>query len=712
MRLGLLLGVFLPAFVVAQEASESAVPDTFTPAQLQSYFAQGPLAEARRAYVRGQYRQVEELLGRNESPPARFLKAMSLVRRGLHADAGRALTLLAADWPDLRDRLSFEAGKALARARLWPEARQALATVDDDSLVFARARFELERVLLTQRDTPAAIEALTPLVMGDYGTATLFERSQAALEVARLERQRGKPERAKEVLMQAWASMPTSVAARTAARTYDMRRAPAAIRLQRAESLLSDHRNREALAMLSSIKEPEVVCQMMVLQGIALRKERRHTEAIATLTQGLAHCDAAHRLRPVALYTLVSSQLIIEPNRAVDTAGVLADEHPTHPLHDDALMAVARYLSANDREREALAVLTRIAEQAPDGDQLADALFLRFWLVRESEAPAKALAVLDELERLPDGKYLGDPLRRARYWRGRTFEDMGRTLEASALFAGLASESIGSYYGLLARSRLSPEQRVVPQASVDADFAIEAPGLRGQRHFRAGVALMRLQEPGGPAELFAIDRAALDEASLRLLFHVYATNGFDSYAGVVARAYLRRGFSAQASAQRLYQTAYPLEFRELISRHSKRAGVDPELMQALIREESGFQPGARSSTGALGLAQLMPATAFRVGRSLNTWVSRRALLQPGANVRLGSAYLGWLHRHFKGNRFHAIASYNAGENRVARWVKEFGEGPTDEWVEQIPIDETREYVKKVLGSYAAYETLTSRPKGR
>jgi soluble lytic murein transglycosylase len=705
----------------AQEMPLKVLPaddEAFTPAQLESFFSNGVLAEARHAYVMGRYRRVQELLEADETLPARFLKAMSLVRSGLHAEAGQAMARLADDWGDLRDRFSFEAGKAFARARWTDEARRQFEAVDANSLSFAHARFELSTLRLAQRDVEGAIEALNPLVEGSHGTATVEERSKAVLEVAGLERRRGNAPRAQTLLLRAWATMPNSQAAAVAARTYEVRRAAAPIRLQRAESLLADHRNREALSMLATLpasKSPELTCQVAFLRAMALRKERRHVEVVSTLATVVDQCDINDRLRPLALYSLGYSQHIVDPAGSVATYVRLADEHPGHPLQDDAIMAAARLLSSRAEHTEALKLLTRISTQYPDGDQIADALFLRFWLLRERGQPENALLVLDELDRLPDGKYPGDPLRRARYWRGRTLEELGRDAESKAVLSQLASESIGSYYGFLARSRLSPGEWEAPvEAEVDdgSRFSVKAPELLAQRHFRAGVALMRLQERGGAGELFALNRNTLDEPSMRLLFHVYDFTRNEAHAGVVARAYLRRGFSARAgsSARRLYQAAYPLEFRDLIDRHSKKAGVDPDLMQALVREESGFQPKARSSTGALGLAQLMPATAWQVGRSLRlNSVSRRALLQPGSNLRLGSAYLGTLQRQFKGNHFHAVASYNAGPTRVNRWLKDFGDADSDEWVEQIPIDETREYVKKVLGSYSAYDTLTAPP---
>jgi soluble lytic murein transglycosylase len=133
--------------------------------------------------------------------------------------------------------------------------------------------------------------------------------------------------------------------------------------------------------------------------------------------------------------------------------------------------------------------------------------------------------------------------------------------------------------------------------------------------------------------------------------------------------------------------------------------VDPDLLQGLIREESRFNPRARSSTGALGLTQLMPATAREVAARLKISVNEQVLLQPADNIRVGAAYLGQLLNHFDGNKAFAVAAYNAGPSAVERWQKALPQAELDEWVEHIAFEETREYVKRVLGSYSAYKLL-------
>jgi soluble lytic murein transglycosylase len=146
---------------------------------------------------------------------------------------------------------------------------------------------------------------------------------------------------------------------------------------------------------------------------------------------------------------------------------------------------------------------------------------------------------------------------------------------------------------------------------------------------------------------------------------------------------------------------YPDAVREATA----RGDVDPGLVYSLMREESSFRPDVVSIAGARGLLQLMPDTAERVARALPLpGFTSDALFDPRTNVRLGADYLASLLRQFSGRTSAAVGSYNAGPHVVVRWLPEGG-GEDDEWVEEIPYEETRAYVKRVLRSAEAYRVL-------
>lgn len=147
---------------------------------------------------------------------------------------------------------------------------------------------------------------------------------------------------------------------------------------------------------------------------------------------------------------------------------------------------------------------------------------------------------------------------------------------------------------------------------------------------------------------------------------------------------------------------YPLAFRDDVQEAARRNGVDPLLVVSVIREESRFDPDAVSVAGAVGLMQLMPATGEKLGKALHIDMgSPAALSNPKNNVLAGALYLAQLLTAFASAPA-ALAAYNAGEEIVSEWLTKESYRSADEFIEDIPYDETRNYVKRVLSTYMEY----------
>jgi len=142
---------------------------------------------------------------------------------------------------------------------------------------------------------------------------------------------------------------------------------------------------------------------------------------------------------------------------------------------------------------------------------------------------------------------------------------------------------------------------------------------------------------------------------------------------------------------------FPLAWRQELQQTALEHKLHPSWVFAIARQESAFRQDARSSVGALGLMQLMPATARETARRFGIGLKNdQEILLVRTNVALGSAYLTQLQAQFNGNRVLTFAAYNAGPSRVRRWLQDAGHLPWDIWVESIPFDETRQYVQNVL----------------
>ena len=143
---------------------------------------------------------------------------------------------------------------------------------------------------------------------------------------------------------------------------------------------------------------------------------------------------------------------------------------------------------------------------------------------------------------------------------------------------------------------------------------------------------------------------------------------------------------------------------------ARRVGLDPFFVAAVIREESSYDARARSWVGAVGLMQLMPDTARLLADEAGVGLGDPAALwEPPVNIALGATYLAQLRTRF-GDPLLATASYNAGPHRVQRWLTERRTGDLEEFVDLIPFDETRAFVKRVYSSWQQYRRLYGAPE--
>ncbi len=151
-------------------------------------------------------------------------------------------------------------------------------------------------------------------------------------------------------------------------------------------------------------------------------------------------------------------------------------------------------------------------------------------------------------------------------------------------------------------------------------------------------------------------------------------------------------------------TIFPLEYWDLIKKYSAQHKLDPYLIAALMAQESTFVRDIKSHAGAYGLMQLMPSTGRQYARKMKLRYSLRLLTTADTNVRIGTAYFADKIREF--GRMHlALASYNAGETPVRRWMREKPGLPQDEFIDDIPYPETQQYVKRLLGTAEDYRRL-------
>jgi soluble lytic murein transglycosylase len=281
-----------------------------------------------------------------------------------------------------------------------------------------------------------------------------------------------------------------------------------------------------------------------------------------------------------------------------------------------------------------------------------------------------------------------------RYWRARALRAAGRREEASALFAQVGHET--DFYGQLAADELG--RRVLIGGAGRADAEAQA-AIRQRPGIQRAIALYRL---GLQAEAVREWNYVLEGLGERQ---------FLAAAEVARQAdWFERMISAaeHAGIQSDVTLRYPLPFREALQGQAHAQALDEAWLYGLVRQESRFLPGARSRTGATGLMQLMPATARWVARKMGLRDYKQARFEEvQTNLQLGSFYL----RHVLDDLGHpvlATAAYNAGPNRVRRWLEAHAvEGAV--FCETIPVAETRDYVQRVFANANLYAQRLGQP---
>ncbi len=154
---------------------------------------------------------------------------------------------------------------------------------------------------------------------------------------------------------------------------------------------------------------------------------------------------------------------------------------------------------------------------------------------------------------------------------------------------------------------------------------------------------------------------------------------------------------------------FPVNYLSQVQYNANWQDLDPAIILGLIRQESMLDKNARSAVGALGLMQIMPETGQLIAHSLNEpWQAENSLYNPDLNIRYGSFYYKQLLNRFNGHVALATAAYNAGPNRVVKWLPNLKSVPADVWIETIPFKETRKYVTSVLSYAIIYQQRIQR----
>ncbi len=276
------------------------------------------------------------------------------------------------------------------------------------------------------------------------------------------------------------------------------------------------------------------------------------------------------------------------------------------------------------------------------------------------------------------------------YWQAIALRQSGFNDESTTLLASLAKQR--SYYGFLAADQLDrayvfSQDAIERDATIIAELAANPSLIRARELFLVGL------EGRGRSEWDAAIRN-LDISHKRQAAVLAHRWGWHSRAIATA---------AESGDYADLELRYPLPHRESFELFSSAARIRESWAYSVARSESLFMRDIRSSAGAIGVMQLMPETGRRTAREISyPYKGRNTLTDPSSNIRLGTFYLGKMYQRFGEHTALATAAYNAGPLRVEAWMPSLGAVDARIWIENIPFNETRNYVRRVLAADAIF----------
>ncbi len=495
-------------------------------------------------------------------------------------------------------------------------------------------------------------------------------------------------------------------------------------RLAAAESLVEQGQARDAGTLLQGLggafrNNPEQLAQWKYLNGRTLISLSRAEDGRAILRSVAADHPTTVWARKALQYdarlTFGSDQ-----QRGLEKIEGMLRRYPHSDETAELLWTVAQDLEKKRDTKGAVVYFLRLAEACPSHTLAGSGLFEAARLKETLRANNAAVELYEQLlELYPSHAKVGE----AGYRCGRIHELTKNIDAAKAVYAQGASGPVGDFYLHRCAERLhilgGDRSKIGPSLRVAAGESFVRPVPQAQ--MAIDVSANRWASEPWMARLQFFGRRGYIEAEWEALYLVDKFDGAPR-AGVLYQVLADAGVAATAqdlmvatdwgiengrpTAGRM-QVLFPRPYWDEVRSLSAETGVDPYLMLAIARQESTFRPKIGSSAGAQGVMQLMPPTAKFVAQTESNVSSSHAanLDDPANSLRLGAYYLRQMIKRSDGNLVYALSSYNAGPGNLDKWRRKNRTNDLSRFVDSIPFNETRHYVKKVLGNYAAYHSL-------
>jgi soluble lytic murein transglycosylase len=615
--------------------------------------------------------------------------AGSQVRAAPLNDSDRQIYAAAFNQAKRGDWSGAETTAAAAHDRLLADA---LSFLDDTRTGTAASFADITTFMDTHPDWPSqkllraraeeAIATATDAQVAAWSQSHPPLSSTARLRLAQIWMQQGREADGERLIRQAWVENNFSAVEEKfmIERYHDILRGED--NAQRLDRLIWDHQTEEAKHMLKHVG-PETAALGEARLGLAAMDP-----GVETL---IARVPARLQNDPGLLF----ERMRWRRHKDLDDDAASILEHPPADLVKPEAWASERLIIARrllDDGQAARAYRLAANSGLSSGANFAELEFLAGWIaLRDLNEPGTAY---NHFVRLYHAVTMPVSLARGAYWSGRAAEAMNQPTLATTWY-NTSAPFVTTYYGQLAAAHLgaTAATMTVPEPNPTA-----AETAAFEKNVLVQVA-RDLAQIGDTDDLPVFLHRVADEASTASDYALTAR---------LARSLSRADLAVYAAKRASYAGITLMDEGYPLADVPPGGNTEAPLVLAMTRQESAFDTTAVSNAGAMGLMQLMPATANKIAQLLHLPFSRQRLTSDvGYNMTLGRAYLDTLVNNFSGSYVLAVAAYNAGPARVNQWITDHGDPRTAgvdpiDWIERIPYTETRNYVQRVLENLQIY----------
>ncbi len=617
------------------------------------------------------------------SPEKQFLRLYCHAQKKQYAEAGEIAERLKEKVPELRDYLLYYEGLSKFSSgdrKTAEDIFRKILSLYPDSPVRSRAREELAGIYAENGKYIEAEKIYSILILE---TESRWTKALYLKKLGEIKEKRGLVSAAEDIFEKIWTEHPEVSFSDHVFEFYSGNKksfSPAPAQFEKRGRVFFNAGNWEkAVEAFSQAAQTRTV---RTKTAISLYRLKRYQEALEVFSK----IDS-----PQAFYWKgLVLQSMEEEKKAVDTFVLLHKLNPKSRYARKSLFRAARLHHLAENSGQAEKLYRKVIKNHPGSEEALESSWNLGWILYTDGEYEKARESFSA-----HAWESGENRERFLYWYAAASEKADDKPGALFALGKLAESPEITYYSFLAKIRLK-EKPSLPATSSEKPLANpfgDSPAVAKFLFFsKAGLPELAL------AEAAALEKQAKTKSRKIYLSRLYSQAG--DYKNSVR---LAEPFSTSPRALRF---SFPTGFEDDVKMCAKKYELDEFLVYSLIREESRFNTQAVSVSDARGLMQLLPQTAVETaGKAGFADFSVAQLFSPDINIELGCLYLSMLVDTYGHHFAVSLAGYNGGPTMAAEWYKKNGNLRADEFVEEITYEQSRNYVKKVIRSYAAYHAV-------